>query len=200
VIVSLAVLMATPYSAVLAGTVFFMAGALVGLFKRLRDDSASDSSAEEDYGFSRARLVHTPLFSGLAAIGGVILFAMIPWLINLELITPASSTPPSVIVSTTPIGATITPASAANNSAVATVAPTELPTTPPESEEPSTVVVQRSLPQLQDIFSLRRNPFGIVVAAAFGLVPALLIGALQRQIDEYKKDLRSTEAPGSNPS
>jgi len=41
-----------------------------------------DTTTEEDFGLSVARLLHTPLFSGLAAIGGVIFAAMLPDLFN----------------------------------------------------------------------------------------------------------------------
>jgi hypothetical protein len=57
----------------------------------------------EDYGLSRARLIHTPLFSGLAAVGGVMLVMVLPALVNLSAITPegaasasGGSMPPNV--------------------------------------------------------------------------------------------------------
>jgi hypothetical protein len=50
------------------------------------------------------------------------------------------------------------------------------------------------LPLLEDIFSLTRNLFGLVVAAAFGFAPGLLVAALRRQTDQFKLDIKSTEA------
>ncbi len=60
----------------MAGVAFYLVGALVGLFNRLRGEADSDS-AVEDYGLALARLVHTPLFSGLAAVSGVLLTAIL---------------------------------------------------------------------------------------------------------------------------
>jgi hypothetical protein len=60
-----------------AAAVFYLVGALVGLFKQLRSVSAADHVLQDDFGLSIARLVHTPLFSGLAALGGVVLVHML---------------------------------------------------------------------------------------------------------------------------
>lgn len=62
---------------ILAATVFYLVGTITGLFSRLMADS-SRQVAIEDYGLNFARLIHTPLFSGLAAIGGVVLLALLP--------------------------------------------------------------------------------------------------------------------------
>jgi hypothetical protein len=55
-----------------AAILFFLIGALVGLFKQLHLDARAET-ATEDYGLTTARLVCTPCFSGLAALGGVLL-------------------------------------------------------------------------------------------------------------------------------
>lgn len=55
-----------------AGLVFFLVGAAVGLFNRLYQQSQADTSIE-DYGLSVARLLTLPAYSGLAAVGGVLL-------------------------------------------------------------------------------------------------------------------------------
>jgi hypothetical protein len=49
-------------------------------------------------------------------------------------------------------------------------------------------------PPLQDIFNLRVEQAGIVIAAIFGLTPGLLVDRLQDQANRYLKDLQSTEA------
>ena len=54
-------------------TAYYIIGAAVGLFARLYKESTA-TSASNDYGLSLKRLLATPLLSGLAAIGGVILF------------------------------------------------------------------------------------------------------------------------------
>jgi hypothetical protein len=60
-----------------SAVVYFLVGALVGLFNRLRIE-ASSNRAIEDFGLFEARLLHTPLISGLAGVGGVFLVAIAP--------------------------------------------------------------------------------------------------------------------------
>jgi hypothetical protein len=66
---------------------------------------------------------------------------------------------------------------------------------PTPTPAPTPVPPPTQLARLEDIFNLGRNAFGLVVAAIFGLAPNLVISALQQRIDEYKADLKSTEAP-----
>jgi hypothetical protein len=61
----------------LAATAFFLVGALVGLVNRLYLDG-QDATGVEDYGLTRARLMETPVLSGLAALGGVLLTTLLP--------------------------------------------------------------------------------------------------------------------------
>jgi hypothetical protein len=60
----------------LAAAVYYMVGAAFGLAGRIYRE-AQISTAVDDYGLSFARLVATPLLSGLAGIGGVFLFSTI---------------------------------------------------------------------------------------------------------------------------
>jgi hypothetical protein len=60
-----------------SAVVYFLVGALVGLFNRLRIE-ASSNRAIEDFGLFEARLLHTPLISGVAGVGGVFLVAIAP--------------------------------------------------------------------------------------------------------------------------
>jgi hypothetical protein len=86
---------------------------------------------QDDFGLSAARLIHTPLFSGLAALGGVVLVHMLE------------------------SGARLS---------------------------------------LADIFNLQQNEIGLVTAGIFGLTPALLVTGLQKQVERYKADLRTSQA------
>lgn len=54
-----------------AAAILFFVGGLVGLFSRLYDQSKTDTSID-DYRLATARLIAAPLYSGLAAIGGVL--------------------------------------------------------------------------------------------------------------------------------
>jgi hypothetical protein len=75
-LLGLAILLRAPAEAVVGAVVFFLVGASVGLFNRLAGQSTSDN-AVDDFGLSVARLTLTPIFSGLAAIGGVLLTTML---------------------------------------------------------------------------------------------------------------------------
>jgi hypothetical protein len=55
-------------------------------------------------------------------------------------------------------------------------------------------------PALEDVFSLSDYPFGIVVAAIFGLTPGLLLARLREQTDEYKEELARTGTGGEKPA
>ena len=63
-------------STIVAVTAFYMVGAVAGLFERLYGESRT-STALHDYGLSLARLSATPLLSGLAGVGGVLITALL---------------------------------------------------------------------------------------------------------------------------
>ena len=64
-----------------AAAAFFLVGAIVGLFNQLRLNAEAET-ATEDYGLTTARLLHTPLFSGLAALGGILVMPLLSSLVN----------------------------------------------------------------------------------------------------------------------
>ncbi|MBV9579719.1 MAG: hypothetical protein JO057_14110 [Chloroflexi bacterium] len=53
---------------------------------------------------------------------------------------------------------------------------------------------------LQNAFSFPLSSIGLLTAAAFGLAPGLLINRLTQAGEDFKKDLKSSEAPGPNTS
>jgi hypothetical protein len=59
----------------------YLVAALAGLINRLRIES-SRPTAVEDYGLHVARLIATPLLSGIAGVAGVYLVATTPELLN----------------------------------------------------------------------------------------------------------------------
>ena len=65
-----------PSSAIMAAAAFYLTGAVTGLFGRFYRESLA-SSAIDDFGFAAARLIATPLLSGLAGVGGVLLTVML---------------------------------------------------------------------------------------------------------------------------
>jgi hypothetical protein len=140
-LLALAVRAGVPSESAVAAATFFLVGAVVGLFNRLQLD-ASAQSAIEDYGLSAARLLHTPIVSGIAALGGVMIVPMLSALVNVP------------------------------DASAGTI-----------------------LPAVSAIFNLTGRPFGLVIAAIFGLSPATLISRLQQESEQYKTGLKSSEAP-----
>lgn len=61
----------------MAATAFYLVGAVAGLFGRFYAESNSDHS-KDDYGLFTARLIATPLLSGLAGVGGVLITVVLP--------------------------------------------------------------------------------------------------------------------------
>ncbi len=72
VLLEFTILAGVPQAAMITATAFYLVGALVGLFSRLYYESQTSKSID-DYRLALARTVVTPLFSGLAAVGGILL-------------------------------------------------------------------------------------------------------------------------------
>jgi hypothetical protein len=71
ILLAFAILAVVPISTLIAGTLYFLIGAIVGLLSRLYEQSKADTSIENVH-LARARLMASPLISGLAALGGVV--------------------------------------------------------------------------------------------------------------------------------
>lgn len=80
---------------IVGGAALFLVGATVGLIPRLRGSSQPELSIE-DYGLARARLNLTPLLSGLAALGGVLVVDLIPGFQAIILSVVPIGQPPAV--------------------------------------------------------------------------------------------------------
>ena len=144
-------------TAMLVGAaIYFLVGAVVGLFGQLRADATADS-AVEDYGLSIVRIAQTPLSSGFAAVSGVV---VMPILFAYSVASGLAA----VIGTTTSL---LTAAAAA---------------------APTGQVV------LANVFDIGAFPYGLLVAAVFGLSPGLLIDRLAKQAEEYKQDLKKSSA------
>jgi hypothetical protein len=77
-LVGLAILMSVEPKQLAAAASFFLVGAVVGMFNRLRLEVGPDQGVETDFGLFDARLLQTLLLSGVAAVGGVFLAALAP--------------------------------------------------------------------------------------------------------------------------
>lgn len=66
-------------SSILAAIAFYSAGGIAGLFGRIyRESTMTTAQGDGDnYGLSLARLISTPLLSGLAGIGGVLIYSTV---------------------------------------------------------------------------------------------------------------------------
>lgn len=226
----LAIIDNAPPSAIFAALVFFIVGAVAGLFPRLapktrvtsqparttiqsakknsqstkpnslasaannqskttnqptsqignQNASANMKPPTDDYGLTRARILITPVFSGLAALIGVVLASMLS--ITLVALTPGPSntvTPtPTAIVATATVTATTT------------------------TSAPAAPQGKRSIPNypsLDEVYSLTNNVQGVIFALAFGFLPSLVINALQREATDLQNQLQSTD-PGEQTS
>lgn len=89
-LVVLAILAGAPRPAFTSAIAFFLVGATVGLFNRLYLD-ASTETAVEDYGLAAARLLHTPVLCGLAALGGALIVPLLSVQINPTIDTNAAT-------------------------------------------------------------------------------------------------------------
>ncbi len=75
ILLGVAVLGGASPPVILAAVAFFLVGASVGLFNRLYQQAHADT-AVEDYGLTTVGLLSLPVYSGLAGIGGVMLFSL----------------------------------------------------------------------------------------------------------------------------
>ncbi|GHO82597.1 hypothetical protein [Dictyobacter formicarum] len=77
-------------SSIEAATIYYLVGAMVGLFGRLYTE-AQANQAISDYGLTFARIVVTPILSGMAAVGGVLVVAVFSFALVKASTVPSSS-------------------------------------------------------------------------------------------------------------
>jgi hypothetical protein len=93
-LLSIAIMYDAEKPPIIAAAVFYLVGATVGLGNRLRSESQAES-AIPDYGLSAARLITTPLFSGLGALGGLVLVPFLQVAATRLTAAPTAETPPA---------------------------------------------------------------------------------------------------------
>ena len=74
-VLGLAILNAADPKAVAAGALYFLIGAVFGLFNRLYSESQADH-AVDDYGLAMAGILTLPVYAGMAGLGGVVLSSL----------------------------------------------------------------------------------------------------------------------------
>jgi hypothetical protein len=148
------------------------------------------SERAEDCGLGRARVIYTPVLSGLAGVGGVLITALLFSTINGDLIRYPSCVfdvpTPTATASAGETAAIDEPAASpgAEESREDAGGASASPTTTP-GREPCGRESNVDSPRLTDIFDIGKNEFGIVVAAIFGLAPGLIVVRLQGQVKRY---------------
>lgn len=168
-----------PPTIIMGMALFYFVGAGVGLLSRLTSEFNSNNPSINDYGLTAARIIVTPVLSGLAALLGVALATML----TLSLTTFQPNTTSSASPTTTPVVvATIVATTGTSTTIQFTVSQQ-----PPASNKPA-------YPPLQNIYDLTQNPQGIVFAAIFGFLPSLVIGLLQQQAQTIQSQIQSSSA------
>ena len=136
-----------------------------------------DSIPSDDYGLTMARILVTPVFSGLAALIGVGLATMLS--ITLVALTPMQSSSSTSTSTPTAIVATVTPTAAVSTA-----------TAPGSRTIPN-------YPSLDQVYNLSGNVQGVIFALIFGFLPSLVINALQKEDAAMLGQLKSTD-PGED--
>ncbi|HJT58982.1 MAG TPA: hypothetical protein VJ761_20905 [Ktedonobacteraceae bacterium] len=139
--------------------------------------SSDDSPPSDDYGLTMARVLITPVFSGLAALIGVGLATLLS--ITLVTLTPAQSGNSASVATPTAVVATVTPTAAVSSA-----------TAPTSRTVPN-------YPSLDQVYSLTTNVQGVIFAVIFGFLPSLVINALQKEASLMMGQLKSTD-PGED--
>ncbi|MBA2489445.1 MAG: hypothetical protein H0V36_09040 [Chloroflexi bacterium] len=89
-ILGLAIVVGAPISAIVAGSVFYLVGAVVGLLARIRTEARFKTDTEiDDYGVTSARMVHLALLSGMAGVAGVVLVGLLSGASLSEILDPS---------------------------------------------------------------------------------------------------------------
>lgn len=171
-----------------AAVSFYLVGALVGLFNRMLVASETEQDIE-DFGFSAVRLLHTPVFCGLAAIIGVALVSMLP--MAAIRLTPGSLYAVSAPPATTGLPAPVVPGESLP--APADARP-QGGAAPPAGVSATGTAPTQEYPALENVFHVGKNPLGLLTAAVFGLTPTLVVDRLRQQAKRYTDDLKSTQA------
>ena len=73
VLLFVAILSGAPKRSIAAVSAFYLVGGVIGLVRLMQSALSADGASQDDYGLGVVRLIQTPLFSGLAAVGGVVL-------------------------------------------------------------------------------------------------------------------------------
>jgi hypothetical protein len=169
VLLCIPILLKADIPTIIAATAIYLVGAIIGLFSRLNSEWGDNKTTTDDYGLTLARILVSPMLSGLAAVGGVLLVSLLALTL---LSSPGSGgnggTSGPVAVSTlTSSGVTVQ------------VSITQQASNPQE------------FPTLGKIFNLEKNLTALVFAAVFGFLPSLLINLLQQQANDWQCQIQS---------
>jgi hypothetical protein len=212
-ILVLAITMGASPTTVATALLFYLIGAGIGLFGATLVQRRQ-TTAVNDYGFSMSRSILTTVPSGTAAVAGVFVMVMLyGTLLGPYLSAPAARAATAAAATiTAPAALAATPAKSATAGltltvSAATPAATVAPSAGAASSGGSTATASCSSilsspadmsRKLMCIYDLDADPYGLLLAAVFGLVPATLVGILQQQANRYVVDLKASEPSASS--
>jgi len=178
-VLALAVLELVPRERVEAAVVFYLAAVLAGLLYRWYVEVKTETTVQ-NFGLVTARLFRVIVFSGIAGVVGVLLYAAVPASLGVNVI-------PKVSVDSSPAP---TPMAGQMAEQPPTAAVTES-----SSEAQASACPRDSIAPLRCIFDLRENIFGIFIALLFGATPEAILKILRVEADKYIEEVKST-SPG----
>ncbi len=98
-VLALAIVLGAHPRTITAAVAFYLVGAVIGLFDQLRA-GAGATADEDEFGLERTRLLYSPILSGLAAVGGVLITAMLYATLSGHVVTATTVTAANEAAST----------------------------------------------------------------------------------------------------
>jgi len=172
VLLCIPILLKADIPTIIAATAIYLVGAIIGLFSRLNSEWGDNKTTIDDYGLTLARILVSPMLSGLAAVGGVLL-------VSLLALTLVSS-----------------PGAGGNGGTAGTSGPVAVSTLTSSGVTVQVSITQQvsnpqGFPTLGKIFDLEKNLTALIFAAVFGFLPSLLINLLQQQANNWQSQIQS---------
>jgi hypothetical protein len=212
-ILALAIAMGALPSAIATALLFYLIGGGIGLFSATLAQR-KQATAVNDYGLSMSRSLLTTVPSGTAAVAGVLVMVMLYGaLLGSYISAPATSAATAAAAtgaaSAGPTATPVRPATAGSTVTARAATPAAPGASNVGAMSSSGGVTTESCPSLMSstvdmsrrvtcIYSLDADPYGLLLAAVFGLVPAALVGLLQQQANRYVLDLSASEPSASS--
>jgi hypothetical protein len=172
VLLCIPILLKADIPTIIAATAIYLVGAIIGLFSRLNSEWGDNKTTVDDYGLTLARILVSPMLSGLAAVGGVLLVSLLAL----------------TLLSSSGAGGNGGTAGTSGPVAVSTLTSSGVTVQVSISQQVSN---PQGFPTLGKIFNLEKNLTALIFAAVFGFLPSLLINLLQQQANNWQSQIQS---------